>query len=705
MRTEILLTALLVTMCLSSCVSVRKTFRVHPFAVRPTSDALKHAAKWSAERVRRGGEDLPFSFMYDGKPSNELLAAWPSKTKRKRLDSSRKQRTTTWTDPQTLLEVRCVAVEYCDFPVVEWTVYFRNTGEANTPILENIQGLDTMFQRGEEGEFVLRGIKGDFCSMDSFMPYELTLKAGDKQQFAPPGGRPTDREFPYYNVLIPGGGVMFSIGWPGQWASSFVRDDDKGLHVRAGQELTHLYLKPGEEIRTPLTVMMFYVGDDIDRSQNLWRRWMLAHNTPQHEGEQVGAIFSSANVTVDHHNRSEVTEKQGIDLLMKEGVTPDYWWIDAGWYYCNGSWWNTGTWEVDHTRYPNGIKPVSDYVHERGMKLILWFEPERVRQGLWIYNEHPEWLVSGGNYSKMMKMGEGLLTNPVDGLLNLGDEKVRMWLTDHTDKIIKTQGVDFFRSDFNTDPLGWWRGADAPDRQGICENLYVQGYLAYWDELLRRNPGLRIDSCASGGRRNDLETLRRSVPLLRSDFQRPDDNLVYATGNQGHTYGLSMWIPSYGTGIAYTGFEHSVYSIRSYMCPSLLIGADTRKPNIDWDVVRRQVEQFRLVAPCMLGDYYPLTPHSLDEYKWIAWQFNRPEEGDGIVQAFKGTRGEQVDMLCPLHGLDPDGEYIVTNFDVGEPKKITGKELMGQGLQVEIKATPGSALFKYRETGRADSKR
>jgi len=53
----------------------------------------------------------------------------------------------------------------------------------------------------------------------------------------------------------------------------------------------------------------------------------------------------------------------------------------------------------------------------------------------------------------------------------------------------------------------------------MTENLYVQGYLAYWDGLLQQHPGMLIDSCASGGRRNDLETLRRAVPLLRSDYQ------------------------------------------------------------------------------------------------------------------------------------------------------------------------------------------
>ena len=71
------------------------------------------------------------------------------------------------------------------------------------------------------------------------------------------------------------------------------------------------------------------------------------------------------------------------------------------------------------------------------------------------------------------------------------------------------------------DPLSFWRDNDAEDRQGITEIRHVEGYLAYWDELRRRHPEMLIDTCASGGRRNDLETLRRAVPLLRSDFQAP----------------------------------------------------------------------------------------------------------------------------------------------------------------------------------------
>jgi alpha-galactosidase len=101
----------------------------------------------------------------------------------------------------------------------------------------------------------------------------------------------------------------------------------------------------------------------------------------------------------------------------------------------------------------------------------------------------------------------------VGDIFDLGNPAARTWLIDHLDRMIKTEGIDWYREDMNGGgPLPAWRNHDGPDRQGITENLYVQGHLQLWDELRRRNPGLRIDSCASGGRRNDLETMRRDGP-------------------------------------------------------------------------------------------------------------------------------------------------------------------------------------------------
>jgi hypothetical protein len=43
------------------------------------------------------------------------------------------------------------------------------------------------------------------------------------------------------------------------------------------------------------------------------------------------------------------------------------------------------------------------------------------------------------------------------------------------------EGVDVYRLDCNMDPVLYWRGHDAPDRQGITELPYVEGYLAHYD--------------------------------------------------------------------------------------------------------------------------------------------------------------------------------------------------------------------------------
>ncbi len=83
----------------------------------------------------------------------------------------------TWTSDA--LQVRCVAVEYNDYPAVEWTVYLKNIGTASTPILEGIQGLDTRMSREPGSEFILHCNKGDSCTADSYEPYQVTLPSSE----------------------------------------------------------------------------------------------------------------------------------------------------------------------------------------------------------------------------------------------------------------------------------------------------------------------------------------------------------------------------------------------------------------------------------------------------------------------------------------------------------------------------------------------
>jgi alpha-galactosidase len=384
---------------------------------------------------------------------------------------------------------------------------------------------------------------------------------------------------------------------------------------------------------------------------------------------------------------NEENQIMHIDRYLEEGLKLDYWWMDAGWYVQEKGWPQVGTWEVDPKRFPRGFKPISDHAHSKGVKILVWFEPERVAAGTYLTENHPEWILGGAN----------------GGLLNLGHPEAWNWLTNHVDRLLTEQGIDLYRQDFNMDPLGHWRGNDAEDRQGITEIKHVTGLLAYWDELRRRHPNLLIDTCASGGRRNDLETLRRAVPLWRSDYA------FEPIGHQGMTYGISFWIPYHGTGTVacaaapyYGGGWTPVepYAFWSNAAPSLGSGIDIRVKDIDYATLRRLFGQWRQISPCYYGDYYPLTPYSQETTVWIAWQFDRPDLGEGVVQAFRRPDSFYEAARFRLRGLEPEARYTVTNLDVPGAAEMAGRELMEKGLPVRIEELPGEVIYTYKRVER-----
>lgn len=638
---------------------------------------------WLADLPVRAGEraaystDLPFSFVYDGKPSAELLKQWKSERSTRKLDDLRTERTLTWTEATSGLQVRCVAVDYADFPTVEWTLHFKNTGTTDTAVLSDILALNTDLTRNGGREFLLHHHKGTFVRVDDFEPLTTTLKPKEQLRLAPPAGRPLGHVFPYFNLeQQPDEGVIAVVGWPGQWFAEFTRDAGTGLHIIAGQEKVRLRLKPGEEIRSPLVVLQFWRGDWI-RAQNIWRRWMVAHNIPRPGGQPPKPLLTpcSSHQFGEMIQADEASQKLFIDRYLEEKLAPDYWWMDAGWYFhYGGGWPRTGTWEVDTARFPRGLRAITDHAHAKGVKSIVWFEPERVTPGTFLYTNNPAWLLGRDGQQK---------------LLNLGHDEARAWLINHIDRLLTQQGIDLYRQDYNVDPLKYWREADAEDRQGSTENHYVTGYLAYWDELRRRHPGLLIDTCASGGHRNDLETLRRSLPFLRSDF------IQDAVGNQSHTYGLSFWLPYHGTGTGQLG----VYDLRSALtCPHFIACWDVRDRKLDYDFLRRTIADWRQYAPNYLGDFYPLTPYTTSNDSWLAWQFDRPEAGEGTVQVFRRANSIYESARLKLRGLDPQARYAVADIDdPREKQEYTGAELLERGLPVVSADQPAAKVMTYRK--------
>lgn len=649
--------------------------------------------------------DYPFSFEYNGKSSKDFLKNWEIVRKKTEIIDGKVFRDIVFTEPNGQLQVTCKVIDYVDFPFIEWTLQFKNLSKTeSTPIIKNIKVIDSIFGRdyyerrgfsgwdpecgdtliwNTEHEFKLHYSIGSPCRVDDYMPLIKQLDPGVTFQIATEGGRPTNTFLPYFNLEAYQKGWIIVLGWPGQWSATFQRKGELETHITAGQELTHFRLLPEEEVRSPLAIIAPWYRNNWYEAQNLWRRWMIAYNIPRIPDNNTpdnkkGKIVETHLAACSSHFFTEMTkattstQQEFINDYLKRNIRLDYWWMDAGWYPCDGNWTQTGTWEVDQTRFPGGFRPITNFGRERGVQSIVWFEPERVAKGSWLSETHPEWIFNGEN----------------DSLLNIGNREAREWLTNHVDRLLKTEGIDFYRQDFNIDPLPFWRSADELDRQGISEIRYIEGYLAYWDELLRRNPSLRIDSCASGGRRNDLETMRRAVPLLRSDY------LLEPVGQQTHSYGMALWFPFFGS--ATRAFDD--YRIRSVLVPYLNFCYDARDNNSDWDIVRNNLRIWtEFLVPFFGKDYYPLTSISLEQDVWVGWQYNDEEKGEGVVQMFCRPKSKMIAGRFSLYGLDKNAKYQIKDVDTNRSSIVSGKELVESGLIINIDVAPKAVLLKYQK--------
>jgi alpha-galactosidase len=328
------------------------------------------------------------------------------------------------------------------------------------------------------------------------------------------------------------------------------------------------------------------------------------------------------------------------------------------------------------------MRPIADAAKKAGMKFLLWLEPERAICGSPLTIEHPDWFLGE------KKPGNNLL-------FNLGIPAARKWLIDFTSGLIEKHGIDCFRQDFNMPPLEYWRSADAADRQGMHEIRHIEGLYEFWDELLRRHKGLLIDNCASGGRRLDLETTGRSIPLWRTDF--PGGPSYIPIGPQAHTYGLAYWIPCNATGFYAPG---DTYRLRSSMSSGISFpigGAPEKSEDTSflWNWYRKMLAEVRRATPCFLGDFYPLTPHSISPSEWLAYQMHRPDLDEGFVLAFRREKADFDSAQFRLRGLSAGATYVVEDADRGKDQKLRGEILAADGIQVKARR-PESRLIFYR---------
>ncbi|MDR1723011.1 MAG: alpha-galactosidase, partial [Tannerella sp.] len=589
-----------------------------------------------------------------------------------------------YTDPATGLSVKCKVVAYKDFPAVEWVLTFKNTSTQTTPVIETARVADMAFSTSTD-KAVLHYSRGSGAKRNDFEPVDKPLNKGENVYMAPNGGRSSDRDaFPFFNIETQGAGVVVAVGWTGNWCANVAHFADHSITLTAGMERMKLPLYPDEEIRTPSIDLLFWSGDDRMTGHNRFRRFVLAHHSRMIDGKFAEYPIST---NFDHQSPAPCSEFEcltadwavaSIEQKRYFNTLPEVFWLDAGWYEgCGwnkerGRWWqNVGNWTPDRERFPKGLRPIADAAHNVGAKFMVWFEPERVMAGTQLDREHPEWLIKRENDDNR--------------LFDLGNSEARLWLTDYMSDIFRREGIDYYRQDFNFHPLPFWIVKDSSEgRIGISEIRYIEGLYAYWDSLLIRFPKLLIDNCASGGRRLDIETNKRSAPLWRTDY-----NYGEPKGYQCHTYGLNFYLPIHGTG----PLNVDKYNFRSGLAGAMVTSL-SGKPIAD---IQHLISEYKELRPYYYGDYYPLT--STENYTsddvWLAYQLDRPEHGDGIILAFRRDKSAQESLRIKLSGVKENLTYELYDADNDIRITKTGRELSHDGIELKIKEMPGSLLIRY----------
>jgi alpha-galactosidase len=109
--------------------------------ISATAHELEQADRWLRENLLNP-TNLPYSFLYGGRRIAAQEGDWQFTNQMLVLDTNRTEFSTVLTDPETGLCVTATIVQNHRYPAFEWTLWFENTGEMDTPILCDVRAVD-----------------------------------------------------------------------------------------------------------------------------------------------------------------------------------------------------------------------------------------------------------------------------------------------------------------------------------------------------------------------------------------------------------------------------------------------------------------------------------------------------------------------------------------------------------------------------------
>lgn len=323
--------------------------------------------------------------------------------------------------------------------------------------------------------------------------------------------------------------IALQLYIPSSWQIELLCKEDETLSVVAGiadRDFGHWSkdISKGESFTTPKVLVA--VGDSI---------YDVCHKLVEAQNPDISALDDDMGIAFNEYcttwgNPSLENIKKIADKLKGKGIK--YLVIDSGWYGKNEGWWaSIGDWDVNHDKFPNGLKEAADYIKQCGMLPGLWFEFESVGRQSKHFN----------NTTHLLKKDGEVLTVGDKRFWDMSDPWVIDYLSKAVIDTLKYGGFKYIKVDYN-DTIGI--GCDGAESLGEGLRQRVIASQEFFRRIKREIPDIVIENCSSGGHRLEPSMMElvsqasfsdaheiNSIPIIAANMHRvikPSQSQIWA---------------------------------------------------------------------------------------------------------------------------------------------------------------------------------